>query len=58
MIVDVDSPTYCISPTAISNAIGPATKAVVPVHLHGYASDMDRITKICSSQDLKKDPSP
>ncbi len=41
IIVDVDE-SLTISPTAIEAAIGPRTKAVIPVHMWGTACDMDR----------------
>src|SRR5438128_12296076 len=34
--VDIDIATYNIDPTAISAAIGPRTRGILPVHVFGY----------------------
>lgn len=52
VIVDVASPTFCIGPTAIEAAINKKTKAVVPVHLHGFSADMERISFLCKKHQL------
>ncbi len=52
VIVDVKSPTLCIDPVAIEKAITPKTKAVLPVHLHGYPAQMAEIESICDAHDL------
>lgn len=33
----------CVDPASLAAAIGPATKAVIPVHLYGLPADMDRV---------------
>jgi dTDP-4-amino-4,6-dideoxygalactose transaminase len=43
VFVDVDPESFCMSPDALAGAIGPRTKAIVPVHLYGRCADMDRI---------------
>lgn len=53
VIVDVEAPTFCISPAAIQQAITPKTVAIVPVHLHGFAADMQAITAIAAQHQLK-----
>jgi len=45
LIVDVDE-SVTIDPAAIEAAIGPRTRAVVPVHMWGAACDMDAIMDI------------
>ena len=45
VIVDVDE-SVTIDPQAVEDAIGPRTKAVVPVHMWGAACDMDAIMEI------------
>ncbi len=45
VIVDIDE-SLTISPEAVEAAIGPCTKAVVPVHMWGAACDMDAIMSI------------
>lgn len=53
VIVDVEAPTFCISPAAIQQAITPKTVAIVPVHLHGFAADMQAITAIAAQYKLQ-----
>jgi dTDP-4-amino-4,6-dideoxygalactose transaminase len=50
--VDVDPVTRCIDPDAIESGIGPRTKALVPVHLHGHLADMSRVMAIADRHDL------
>lgn len=51
VIVDVDE-TITIDPQAIEDAIGPRTKAVIPVHMWGAACNMDAIMEIAARHDL------
>jgi dTDP-4-amino-4,6-dideoxygalactose transaminase len=51
VIVDVDD-SITIDPTAVEAAIGPRTKAVVPVHMWGAACNMDAIMDIAARHDL------
>jgi dTDP-4-amino-4,6-dideoxygalactose transaminase len=51
VIVDVDE-TITIDPAALEAAIGPRTKAVVPVHMWGAACNMDAIMKIAERHGL------
>ena len=51
LIVDIDE-TITIDPKAIEAAIGPRTRAVVPVHMWGAACDMDAIMAIARRHDL------
>lgn len=53
VIVDVEAPTYCISTKAIKAAINNKTKAIIPVHLHGFPADMDSIVQICEIHNLQ-----
>src|SRR5436190_22018746 len=41
ILVEVDPKTFCIDPEVIEKAITPKTKAIIPVHLYGQASDME-----------------
>ncbi len=51
VIVDIDE-TVTIDPRAIEDAIGPRTKAVVPVHMWGAACAMDAIMAIAARRGL------
>jgi dTDP-4-amino-4,6-dideoxygalactose transaminase len=51
VIVDVDE-SITIDPDAVEAAIGPRTKAVVPVHMWGAACDMDAIMAIAKRHGL------
>lgn len=52
VFVDIDPRTYNISPTAIAAAIGPRTRAIMPVSLYGQCSDMDAINAIAARHGL------
>src|SRR5471030_1497773 len=39
-LVDIDPETLCIDPNAVESAIGPKTRAIMPVHYGGLAADM------------------
>jgi dTDP-4-amino-4,6-dideoxygalactose transaminase len=51
VIVDVDE-SITIDPKAVEAAIGPRTKAVVPVHMWGAACNMNAIMEIAERHDL------
>src|SRR5260370_13859897 len=51
LIVDVEE-SVTIDPKAIEAAIGPRTRAVVPVHMGGAACDMDAIMEVARRHDL------
>ena len=46
VLVDVDPDTFNIDPEAFKKAIGPKTKAVVPVHLFGQCAHMEPLLDI------------
>ncbi len=50
--VDIDPETYTIDPAKLEAAIGPRTKAVIPVHLYGQPADMDPIMEIARAHKL------
>lgn len=52
VLVDIDPITYTIDPQAVENAITPATKAVMPVHLYGHAADLKAIEQITRPRGL------
>lgn len=51
VIVDIDE-SITINPKAVEEAIGPRTRAVVPVHMWGAACDMDAIMDIARRRNL------
>lgn len=52
VLVDVDPKTFNIDLEAIEKAIGPKTKAIIPVHLFGQAADMEEILTVAEANDL------
>jgi dTDP-4-amino-4,6-dideoxygalactose transaminase len=46
VFVDIDPQTFNLDPLAVSRAITPATKAIIPVHLFGQSADMDPLLAI------------
>jgi dTDP-4-amino-4,6-dideoxygalactose transaminase len=52
IFVDIDADTRCMDPDALEAAIGPATAAIVPVHLHGIPAPMDAINSVARRHDL------
>src|SRR6186713_2416573 len=52
-LVDIDPNTLCIAPDAVAAAVGPKTKAIVPVHYGGRAADMAAILEIARKHGLR-----
>lgn len=52
VLVDVDPQTFNILPEQVEKAIGPKTKAILPVHLLGNPCQIDRIKKIAEARNL------
>ena len=52
-LVDCDPVTLNIDPAAVEAAIGPRTRALVPVHFAGRAADMARLLAIAQRHGLK-----
>ena len=52
VLVDIDPVTWNIDPSQIEAAIGPRTRAIVPVHLHGRIADMEPILAIARRHGL------
>ena len=52
VFVDVDPHSFTMDPAALTAAITPRTKAIVPVHLYGQAADMDPIVAIARQRGL------
>jgi len=52
VFTDPEPDTFNISPAAIEKAIGPRTKAIMPVHLFGQPADMEAILDIAHRHKL------
>ncbi len=52
VLVDVNPNTFNIDPSEIEKAITPRTKAIIPVHLFGQSSEMERIISIAAEKDI------
>lgn len=52
VMVDVDAETFCIDLDQVKEAIGPKTKAIVPVHLYGQCADMEGLMKLVEGKDI------
>ena len=53
VFVDIETDNFTIDPTKIEAAITPKTRAIMPVHVFGYACDVDAIQKIADKHNLK-----
>ncbi len=52
VLIDIDTETYCLDPAALEAAIGPRTRAIVPVHLYGCPANLHRICTIAEKHDI------
>ncbi len=52
LMVDVEPETLCIDPVAVEAAVGPRTKAILPVHLYGHPCAMGPLLEIAAAHDL------
>jgi dTDP-4-amino-4,6-dideoxygalactose transaminase len=50
--VDIDPETLMLSPEATERALGPRTKAILPVHLYGHAASVDQLASIAERAGL------
>jgi dTDP-4-amino-4,6-dideoxygalactose transaminase len=53
VFADVEDDIYCLDPKAVSAAITPLTKAVIPVHLFGHPADIDPLLDVARAHGLK-----
>lgn len=53
VFVDIEPNNFTIDADKIEQAITPATKAIMPVHVFGYACDVEKIEKIAQKYNLK-----
>ena len=52
VFVDIDPVSYNLDPAGLEVAIGPRTKAIMPVSLYGQCADMDAINAIAARHGL------
>lgn len=52
VFVDIERETWGMDPAALERATTPATKAVMPVHIHGTPCAIDAIAEICTRRGL------
>jgi dTDP-4-amino-4,6-dideoxygalactose transaminase len=52
VFADVDVATGCIDPASAAAAVTPRTRAIMPVHMHGGAADMDALLDVARKHDL------
>jgi dTDP-4-amino-4,6-dideoxygalactose transaminase len=52
VFADVDVATGCLDPSAAEAAVTPRTRALMPVHMHGCAADMNGISEVARRHDL------
>lgn len=52
VFVDIDPTTWTMDPAKLRAAISEKTKAIIPVHLHGMAAEMDPILDIAEARDI------
>jgi len=43
VLVDIEEEGYCLGPDCLDGALGPRTKAILPVHLYGQPADLECI---------------
>lgn len=52
IFADVRPDTYTLDPNHVERLIGPRTRAIMPVHIHGLPADMDEIMAIAARHGL------
>jgi dTDP-4-amino-4,6-dideoxygalactose transaminase len=52
VFVDIDPDTYTIDPARAAEAIGPHTRALLPVHLYGRCADMAALERLAQQHGL------
>ncbi|MEQ8785882.1 MAG: DegT/DnrJ/EryC1/StrS family aminotransferase [Pirellulaceae bacterium] len=52
VFADIDPGTFNLDPQCVAEAVTPATKAIIPVHLFGQCADMTRLCEIARRHNL------
>ena len=53
VFADVGDRDWCLEPAAVRAAVGPHTRAVIPVHLYDQVAEMDALLALASELDLR-----
>lgn len=53
VFVDIDPTTYNLDPDRVRSAVGPRTRAIVPIHLYGQPVEMKAILEIAEAKGLR-----
>ncbi len=53
VLVDIDLATFNVDPEAMAAAVGPRTKALLPVHLFGQPAEMAPLLRVASERRLR-----
>lgn len=52
VLVDIELESYTLDPGEIERALGPRTRAILPVHLYGHPARMDALREIATARNL------
>jgi dTDP-4-amino-4,6-dideoxygalactose transaminase len=52
VLVDCNRESYTLDPAALAAAVGPRTRAIVPVHLYGQPADLDGVVAVARRHNL------
>ena len=52
VLVDIDEKSRCMDPAAARRAVGPKTRAIVPVHIYGHPADITALLALARERGL------
>lgn len=53
VLVDCDPETYCMDVGQVTSKVGPATRAIMPVHIYGHPVQMDPLLALAEERGLR-----
>jgi dTDP-4-amino-4,6-dideoxygalactose transaminase len=53
VFVDIDPATFCLRADLAAQAVGPRTRAILPVHLFGHSAALGELQALCRSRQLQ-----